>query len=122
MKISNILKKDARKINNKVKPYEKDPRTYNHHERLVILGGTMLLLSLYGKYVSLGHWYNVGFDMSSYPPISAFLAVAGTSLAFLYAYYKEDKILETLALVGLGVALVFTAGIINTYYITWVWW
>ena len=118
MKLSNILKKDARKINNKVKPFEKDPLTYNHHERLVILGGTMLLLSLYGKYVSLKHWYSIDFDLSSYPPISALLAVAGTSLAFLYAYYKEDKVLETIALIGLGVALIFSMGIIHTYYYT----
>ena len=118
MKLTNIIKKDARKVNNKIKPYEKDPRTYNHHERLVILGVTMLLISLYGKYVSLGHWYSIQFDMSSYPPISALLAVTGTSFAFLYGYYKEDKILETIALIGLGVALIFSVGIVHTYYYT----
>lgn len=118
MKLFKIAKKDVHSLNVKFKPYEKDPRTYNHHERLVILGGTMLILSLYGKCVSLDHWYSIQFDMSSYPPISALLAVAGTALAFLYGYYKEDKILETIALIGLGVALIFSIGIVHTYYYT----
>ena len=122
MKISNILKKDARKVNNKIKPYEKDPRTYDHHERLIIIAVFMAAISIYTKYINFGHWINIGFDMSSYPPQSALFWIIASGLAFLYGYYKKDKILELLAMLGIAFALIFTAGIINTYYFEWVWW
>jgi len=114
-----ILKKNVNTVNGKIKPYEKNPLTYTVPQRLALIAFFMLMLSFYTKYINFGHWLSIGFDMSSYPPESALFWIIGSTLAFGYGYYKEDKLLETLALVGFSYALIFTAGIINTYYYTW---
>lgn len=117
-----MIKKEERVINKKIKPYEKDPRTYTKKQRIVIVTGVMLVISLYTKFINLEHWLRIGFDMSSYPPESAIFWLVGSIFAFLYGYYLENKFLETLALVGLAFALIFTAGIVHTYVYPWVWW
>lgn len=117
MKITNVLKKDARKVNNKIKPYEKDPRSWNVHQKIVIVGGTMILLSLYSKIVNISHWaFVTKFDMSSYPPEVAYTYMGSSLLALLYGHLKEDKVLELIGLIGLGYTLIFLWGMFQTYY------
>ncbi|MCK4665573.1 hypothetical protein KAU33_02420 [Candidatus Dependentiae bacterium] len=116
------IKKNGRSVNKAIKPYEKDPRRYTKKQRIAIVAASMLIIGLYTKYINFGHWVRIGFDMSSYPPESAIFWLAGSTFAFLYGYYLENKFLETLALIGLGFALIFTAGIVNTYVWAWVWW
>ena len=117
MKITNVLKKDARKVNGKIKPYEKDPRSWNVHQKIVIVGGTMILLSLYSKILNISHWaFVTKFDMSSYPPEVAYIYMFSSLLALLYGYLKEDKVLELIGLIGLGYTLIFLWGMFQTYY------
>lgn len=120
--VKRTIKKDGRAVNKAIKPYEEDPRRYTKKQRIAIVAASMLIISLYTKYINFGHWIKIGFDMSSYPPESAVFWLAGSSFALLYGYYLENKFLETIALIGLAYALVFTAGMINTYIFGWVWW
>jgi len=116
------IKKERHVVNKVITPYERDPRRYTKKQRIAIVAASMLIIGLYTKYINFGHWVRIGFDMSSYPPESAIFWLAGSIFAFLYGYYLENKFLETLALIGLGFSLVFTAGIVNTYVYHWVWW
>lgn len=111
-----IVNKDIRIVNSKVKPYERDPRSWNTHQRIIIVGGAMIIISLYSKILNLFHWtFVTKFDMSSYPPEVAYTYMLSSMFALIYGYMKKDKILEFLGLVGLGYTLIFCAGMIKTY-------
>ena len=117
-----VVKKNGRKVNKVIKPYEKDPRRYSKKQRIAIVAASMLIISLYTKYINLVHWFEIDFILSSYPWQAAVFWLAGSSFAFLYGYYSENKFIETIALIGLAYALIFTAGIIHTYDLIEVWW
>ena len=114
-----IVNDDIRIVNSKVKPYEKNPITWSTHQRVFIVGLTMIIVSLYSKIQNIFHWaFITKFDMSSYPPEIAYTYMISSILALLYGYMKEDKILELIGLIGLGYTLIFLWGIFQTYTIS----
>lgn len=114
-----IAKKDIRIVNSKAKPYESDPRSWNTHQRIIIIGLTMVAISIYSKALNVYHWTFISnFDMSSYPPEVAYTYMASSLLALMYGYLKQDKILELIGLIGLGYTLIWLFGIFRTYTIT----
>ena len=117
-----LLKKEEGVVEKKAKPYERNPMEYTVKQRLLIIGVFMGVLSVYSKFINIGHWMFTDFDLSSYPPETAYIYMASSILAFMYGYYKKDMILETLGLIGIAYTVLFVLGIINTYYWSWVWW
>ena len=117
-----MVKKEERVVEKTAKPYEQNPMNYTVKQRLMIIGLFMGILSIYSKFINIGHWMFTDFDLSSYPPETAYIYMASSILAFMYGYYKEDKILETLGMIGIAYTVLFVMGIINTYYYNWVWW
>jgi len=116
-----LIKKEERVVEKTAKEYE-NPMNYTVHQRLIIIGISMGILSVYSKFINIGHWMFTDFDLSSYPPETAYIYMASSILAFMYGYYKRDKVLETLGLIGIAYTILFVMGIINTYYWAWVWW
>lgn len=121
-RIINSIRKEEKAVNAKIVPWEKNPMRYTVKQRIAIVAASMFLISVYTKYINFGHWVSIGFDMSSYPPGAAIFWLTGSCLAFMYGYYLNNKFLETIAMIGIGYSLIFTAGIVNTYYWQWVWW
>ena len=117
-----MVKKEERVVEKTAKPYEQNPMNYTVKQRLMIIGLFMGILSIYSKFINIGHWMFTDFDLSSYPPETAYIYMVSSILAFMYGYYKEDKILETLGMIGIAYTVLFVMGIINTYYYQWVWW
>lgn len=117
-----LIKKDECIVENAAKPYERNPMHYTIHQRIIIIGLFMAILSLYSKFINIGHWMFTDFDLSSYPPETAIIYMTSSVLAFMYGYYKKDKILETIGMIGIAYTLLFVMGIINTYYWQWTWW
>ena len=117
-----LIKKEERVVEKTAKPYEQNPMNYTVKQRLMIIGLFMGILSIYSKFINIGHWMFTDFDLSSYPPETAYIYMLSSILAFMYGYYKEDKILETLGMIGIAYTVLFVMGIINTYYYNWVWW
>ena len=118
----NLIKKEENIVEKTAKPYEQNPMNYTVKQRLVIIGFFMGILSVYSKFINIGHWMFTDFDLSSYPPETAYIYMLSSILAFMYGYYKEDKVLETLGMIGIAYTILFVLGMINTYYWTWVWW
>ena len=121
-KLLRFLKKEEGVVEKEVKPYEKNPMDYSVHQRMIIVGFSMAILSLYSKFINIGLWVFTDFDLSSYPPETSYIYMTSSVLAFMYGYYKKDKILETIGLIGIAYTALFVMGIINTYYWKWVWW
>ena len=120
--LTRLLKKEEGIIEKEIKPYERNPMHYSVHQRIIIIGFSMAFLSLYSKFINIGHWMFTDFDLSSYPPETAYIYMISSILAFMYGYYKKDKILETLGMIGIAYTILFVMGIINTYLWEWVWW
>ena len=117
-----LIRKEERIVEKTAKPYEQNPMNYTVKQRLVIIGFFMGILSVYSKFINIGHWMFTDFDLSSYPPETAYIYMISSILAFMYGYYKEDKVLETLGMIGIAYTILFVLGMINTYYYNWVWW
>ena len=117
-----LIKKEERVVEKTAKPYEQNPMNYTVKQRLMIIGLFMGILSIYSKFINIGHWMFTDFDLSSYPPETAYIYMVSSILAFMYGYYKEDKVLETLGMIGIAYTVLFVLGMINTYYYHWVWW
>lgn len=121
-KLLQFLKKEEGLVEKEIKPYERNPMNYTIHQRIIVIGFSMAILSLYSKFINIGHWMFTDFDLSSYPPDTAYIYMLSSLLAFMYGYYKKDKILETIGMIGIAYTVLFVMGIINTYYWGWVWW
>lgn len=110
------IKKEERIAEKTAKPYEQNPMNYTVHQRIIVVGFSMVIVSLYSKILNLFHWTFISeFDMSSYPPELAYTYMISSLLALAYGYLKKDKILEFLGLVGLGYTLIFLWGLYLTY-------
>lgn len=117
-----LIRKEERIVEKTAKPFEQNPMNYTVHQRLIIIGIFMGILSVYSKFINIGHWMFTDFDLSSYPPETAYIYMASSILAFMYGYYKRDIVLETLGMIGIAYTVLFVLGMINTYYYHWVWW
>ena len=110
------LSKELEKSERNIKRLDKNPLEYKERDWAIFVAGFIFFGGVLTKLLNVEHWFQNGFEMSSYNPYVLIIYVPSSILWIWYAHYRREPVFLAMGVVGFIYTMLLTYGIIKTYF------